>query len=86
MERTTSENLIKNCKGATCPICKQKLAEKEYLIAYWYAPKNWWVLCHQTIDTPKYSATILNQLNSDDKSAHTICAMAGFQFFRDPPP
>lgn len=33
---------------AYCPICRKELLPGDQLVAYYYAPKNWWVVDHYT--------------------------------------
>lgn len=69
MENPTNLNPI-------CPICNNPLKNEEQLIAYYYAPKKWWVVQHVGPDEYEFTG---NQDKLTIEKTRTLCALANWR-------
>lgn len=60
----------------TCPICSKPIAEDEQLIAYYFAPKDWWVVHH--VKNVIGSVSGGNEGKFKLLDTREICSRAGF--------
>lgn len=67
----------------TCPICHKELNDNETLIAYYYKPKQWWVISHLIQDNKSRVDVISSEFGDDLPSLEgwkSYCGKAGYQF------
>jgi hypothetical protein len=63
-------------QNGNCPTCGMPLEPGEDLVAYYYAPKNWWVVAHLG---PGEQTAIMGEMHMEIPKRKIICHQSRYE-------